>query len=119
MSVSITRPPSQQLSRDQHSGGPPVGGFGAFAIRRFRTPKVRRTIQAAVRRRRGILAKYLRVLGAGAQCVNRDLALDAFYADRLRVAAHRSQQVRGAGQAVDLVAQINLVLGRQSLHPRR
>src|SRR6266852_461652 len=38
-----------------------------------------------------------RALVSGAQCVNGDLALDAFDVDGLRVALHRRQQVRGPG----------------------
>jgi hypothetical protein len=50
-----------------------------------------------------------------AQRMNDYLALDAFDVDGLRVGLHRSQQVRGASQAVHFVAQTNLVLCGQSL----
>jgi hypothetical protein len=45
----------------------------------------------------------------GAQCVNGDLALDAFDMDGLRVALHRRQQVRGAGPASGILERIQAV----------
>jgi hypothetical protein len=58
-------------------------------------------------------------LVAGEHPANRELALDALNVDGPGVAAHRRQQVWGAGWAIHLVAQVDLVLGGQTLHARR
>ena len=51
------------------------------------------------------LTDFLRLaLMPGAQGVNGDLALDAFYVDNLCVGLHRGQQVSGARQAIHFVA---------------